>query len=160
MPINVYAVHETLEENSPIIAVGTRKEVCHKLLLNEYWFYKILKNKEDILANQYYTEIYICNGSEEAEAKKKELLNNPKVPKEVRKKSAFEKQVETVEQMLKMHGNTIIWKNANRVIKRLEKDGYSVNVKHEPKRVIRSLLKPTAEVWDECWILELKKEKK
>lgn len=159
MPItNIYIVHENDSDESPIKFVGSRKEVCYKLDINDYWIYKLLRSKDDILANKYYTEVVRCNNADEVqEARKKgEKRKTPE-----KGKSKYEEYIQMLENMLDIYGNTGIFKNAckhrsaEKIIERIEKDGYHLKVTHEPRRSIKSLLTAKPEIYEECWIIEL-----
>ena len=157
---NIYIVHETMEPDSPVIIAGNRKEVCAELLLDEYWIYKLLKNKDNILANQFYTEVRPCKTKKEADQVKREAFTKKKPSK--KRPSKYEEYIAMLKNMLDIYGNTGIFKNAckhrspEKIIERLESDGYHLKVTHEPRRVIKSLLSPgEGEVYEECWIIEL-----
>lgn len=158
MPINIYIVHETDDEKSPVLVAGRRREVCDKLLINEYYLYKLLKDHDDILANKYYTETVLCSTQEEAKQVIEKAYNKYKPEK---KKSKYEEYIQMLKNMLNIYGNTGIFKSAckhrsaEKIIERLEKDGYHLKVKHEPRRSIKSLLSAKPEIYEECWIIEL-----
>lgn len=148
----IYIVHENEKKSSPIIATGTRKDICEALSIGEYYFYRMNKEKSNLLSNQYYTEKI-----EKSIAKEKKKVEKAKtIPK---KKSPYEQKIERIKQMLNIYGNTIIYKDHERIIKRLNKDGYSVKVTHEPERVIKSLSNSIdSEIYPECWLLSIDKK--
>lgn len=155
----VYKVHATEDKNSPVIAEGVRKDICNKLDIDEDYFRVMSSEKSNILAKKYYVEKYTSDEKPEfigVKAKKKKQLQNAK------QKSEFEKHVEVVEMMLNIYGNTAVSKNPKRLTKRLEKDGYFVNVEYRPKRVVKAIDNVTMpDIWNEIWILKLiKKEDK
>ena len=153
MAYNLYKVHATTDKDSPIIFEGIRKEVCHELDIDERFFYSMNNSHDCILNNMYYVEK--CTYKHANGAKK---ARDPKFIKPVKKKTKFDKKIESIEWHLDIYGNTIIYKDYEKINKRLEKDGYFVTALHEPERVIKYTNisgEGDRDIYSECWILTL-----
>ena len=145
-----YKVHETKSKKSPVIVEGNRQKIMDHFNMTNYAFYNDLQRNENILKKKHLVEK--CPwpvGTKYFLQQKEEPKSKPE-----KKKSKVDLKIEEIEMLLRIHKNTIIYKDAKRVINQLAKDGYIVSVNHEPKRVIKHYL-GGQEVYSECWILTL-----
>lgn len=144
-----YVVHATENPDSKVIAKGKANDIMRKFELNSHNALSLcFKRGDSLIQKSYFIERiplaeYNIRVAEERKRKKK--------------KTAFDRRLEEIERMLDIHGNTIIFKDRDKVIDRLNRDGYFVKEIHEPRRVIKTkyLSRGRHEVYDECWILEL-----
>ena len=143
-----YIVHVDTDPDSPVLLEGVYGYISKKLLLHNNNLYRTFHFNDGILDGEYYVERipiaeYNALKVKERRAKKR--------------KTKFDNQISDIELMLDVHKNTIIFKNHDKVIERLNQDGYYVKETHEPKRVIngKGLCTKRKYVYDECWILEL-----
>lgn len=143
-----YFIHATEDADSPIIFEGTSVRVCARFNTTARNLSRMFAFNRPILKQKYLVTRMPIKEYEE---------NHRKELRSKNKKSKFQKNLDIIEQMLDRYGNTIIYKNRDKVISRLEGDGYFVKDIHEPKRIIRNskLGDHKDEVYPECWILEL-----
>ena len=143
-----YFVHANEDPDSPIIFEGTSVRICSRFNTTARYLSKMFAVNRPILKDRYLVTRVSLREYEE---------NHQKELRTKRKKSKFQKNLEMVERMLDRYGNTIIYKDRDKVVSRLEGDGYFVKDTHEPRRVIHnsSLGEHKGEVYPECWILEL-----
>lgn len=143
-----YFIHANLDADSPIIFEGSSVRVCARFGTTARHLATMFARNNPVLKGSYLVTRMPLKEYYENHEKEKRSRN---------KKSKFQKTLDMVELMLDRHGNTIIYKDHDKIISRLEQDGYFVKDTHEPKRIIRksSLGDHRGEVYPECWILEL-----
>lgn len=142
MPSYYYYVHETPDLNSKVIFSGTATEVANKFHCDIGTVGDAISSGRNCLQRQYGINRVKYGAAS---------VNRPS--------GAFKRQIKTIETMLDIHGNTIAYKNINKIVKALENDGYFVNLKHEEKRIIHYKASGR-EVYPECWIIELDHKEK
>lgn len=149
-----YFVHETADPNSKVIWHGRNRDLCREFFITSNELTQIFKTNSKTLNNEHYVERKYLDTIPEDILKQAKAL---KVKK--KRKTKFDHTIEVVEKMLDIHGNTIIYKDFEKVEARLNADGYFIKAKHEPERRIRYLVmgggNGAYEIFDECWILEL-----
>lgn len=139
-----YYVHETTDPDSPVIAEGMSGKIKEFLGINYNMVALICTKRNGIFNGTNLIERVRLNDKQ----------NNTSAQ---RKQSKFNERIDEIEHLLDIYGNTIIYKDLEKVFDRLNADGYFVTATHEIRREIKSK-NPAAwdnEVYDECWILEL-----
>ncbi len=144
----MYIVHANTNPESPIIFEGMSDRIKNKFFLDKNQLYAIFHHHDGILRDEHFIERIPVDEYEALKAKNQ---------KDKAKQRKFDLQIQTIELMLDVHGNTIIFGSHKKILGRLEKDGYHVKATYEPKRVIKGkgLNCKRKYVYDECWILEL-----
>lgn len=148
-----YYIHKTEDPESEVIFHGKCGDVAKRYGVTSNQLDGKVRSGNCLLNDIHFIERVDLNESRQGKRKNYAGLNYPK------KRSKFEETVDTVEKMLNIYGNTIIYKDLDKIQQRLEKDGYSIKVKYEPERRIKhkalSSGNGNVEVYNECWILEL-----
>lgn len=154
--IYFYYVHENLNPKSKIIFKGKKGAVTRHFGLKDYVVTKIFDTDYHVIDGAYYIERKLL--SEVSEEDRRPVSTAKK------RKTKLDETVDMVERMLDIYGNTIIYKDFEKVEARLNRDGYFIRAKHEPERRIKVTTMSKGdglyEVYDECWIVELVRKEK
>ena len=135
-------------ENAVEVFHGDATQMSNFIDRDRSKVYDAANGKQDHYLHGYYIYARMPEGSQGKKSQEKLRKKRPK---------KFDKQLESVKWHLNVYGNTSVDRDPTKLLDALAKDGYLVTAKHEPERVIRMKGSSTEiEVWDECWILELK----
>ena len=159
----LYYIHETTDPDSPVIFTGRNGHVAKEFGIPVNNLAKMMYRGQVNLHGKHFMERVSYNDISDEDRKKYmfNIFEKKEKPQKVRRKpkSKFDKNIEMIENMLDIYGNTIIYKDFEKVEARLTADGYHITAVHEPERRIKrlSIGKGNAgwEVWSECWILKL-----
>lgn len=141
-PKTIYEVR-TIKKNKCLFS-GIREEVMRELGKTENQVYWIVTS----------SKIFSYKGEDCC------IVRAAKVKKA--KNSKFKEQLDMIKWHLDVYGNTVSWVEPKKYIEALEKDGYFVESRHVPKKVIHQKHSTNiSDIFYECWILTLiKKEPK
>ena len=144
---NRYIVRNAPEPDGEILFEGRISEVARFVDIDytkiHYRFFG--STLEETRNNHQFGNYYIY-------MEEPELLSEPET--KPKKLSRFEKKVGYTKWALEHYGNTVAWKNPTKLVKRLNNDGYFVNVVHRPERTLTHR-DGNVEYFDEVWILTL-----
>jgi len=149
-----YFVHDTADPSSKVIWHGKNGDLCKEFCITPHELSDIFKTSAKLLYEERYVERkYLDTVSKDI------LRDANKLKVKKKRKSKFEQNIQMLEKMLDIYGNTIVWKDFEKVEARLNKDGYFIKAKYEPERRIRYLKMGSGngayEIFDECWVIEL-----
>ena len=145
-----YQVFDATNKNE-LVFEGYKEDVCTYLCISDGIMYRCVRYNKPTRDGYLIRNAGRIDKIDNTEERRKK--GRPR--KEERKK---ESAYDVAKKMLDIYGNTIIYKDFEKIPEKLKEEGYIVKTKYEPKRVIKRIETKKAEVFRECMILELIKK--
>lgn len=156
-----YKVFEKRTRASKIVCRGHAKDVCDYLDISYPVLSACLKKGKHIILDQHYITWEPYKEAKEEFDERERKKQEKKERAEKSKKKKFDNLIDEIELMLKMHKNTLVYKDIKRVVKCLEADGYFVSAEYRPEQVRYVYVngkKYKKEIFPEYWYIELTKD--